>query len=355
MSHDVPANQPVAARLHLPATGGLSVSDCPTISSLLESYSHSQRVEGVSEKTLDDKAAVANLLIRIIGDIPVSEVSMTHAKTFRDTALKLPPMVTRLLKGKTLEQVIAQSGKTISITTYNNYVKNLSTLFEHAIREEHMTRNPFAKMKMKQRQKANSFRSVFTSVDLQKIFNSVDSEKKAYRRWLPYLGFYTGARLGELCQLYLSDFKTVNGILCVHIQDTKQGQRLKTPESERLLPIHSRLIELGLMDYIESAKAQGKEMLFPELVAHLKHGYSATPSKWFGRLRKQLELNIDDGERKDFHSFRHTVADNLKQLGVAEPHIGGILGHSTGGITSTRYGKEYRPEVLQPYIEMIKP
>lgn len=342
------------APLSLPATGGLFASDSPTISELTESYSQNQKLEGVSQKTIDDKAAVANLLIRIVGDIPISEVSMSHAKSFRDTALKLPPMVTRLLKGKTLEQIIAQANKKISITTYNNYVKNLVTLFEYAIREEHISRNPFSNMKLKQRQKQNSFRSVFTPDELQRIFNSVDSEKKAYRRWLPYLGFYTGARLGELCQLYLTDFKTVNGVPCIHIQDTRQGQRLKTPESERLMPIHSRLFELGLLEYVERLKEQGKEMLFPELTPHPKHGYSATPSKWFGRLRNQLELNTNGGERKDFHSFRHTVADNLKQLGVAESHIGGILGHTTGGITSTRYGKEYRPEVLKPFIEMIE-
>lgn len=343
------------APISVPDTDRHFVNDSPTISKLLDSYREKQELEGVSQKTIDDKAAVVHLFIRVVGDIPVSEISMTHAKAFRDTALKVPPMVTRLLKTKTLDQVIAQAEKTISVTTYNNYVKNLSTVFEHAIKEEHITQNPFSGMKLKQRHKASSFRSVFTSSDLQRIFQSVDFEKKAYRRWLPYLGFYTGARLGELCQLYISDFETINGIHCIHIQDTKEGQRLKTHETERLVPIHSRLIELGLLDYVASMKAQGQERLFPELISHPKHGYAATPSKWFGRLRNEIGLKKSEGERKDFHSFRHTVADNLKQLGVAESHIGGILGHTTGGVTNTRYGKEYKPEVLQPFVEMIEP
>ena len=58
--------------------------------------------------------------------------------------------------------------------------------------------------------------------------------------------------------------------------------------------------------------------------------------------------------RRDFHSFRHTVADHLKQLGVAESVIGGILGHQTGGITFSRYGKDYMPETLASAVEMLE-
>lgn len=57
--------------------------------------------------------------------------------------------------------------------------------------------------------------------------------------------------------------------------------------------------------------------------------------------------------KKDFHSFRHTVADHLKQKGVSEALVGGILGHQTGGITFGRYGKDYRPEVLAPVVELL--
>ncbi|MFW3614019.1 DUF6538 domain-containing protein [Billgrantia antri] len=327
--------------------------DTPSITDLMEAYSKSQRLEGVSEKTIDDKGAVVSLLVRIIGDRPVSEVSLSHAKSFRNTALQLPPMVTRLLHNKTLDEVIEDADKTISITTYNNYIKNLSTLFEYAVREEYIERNPFSGMKLKQRRKANSFRSVFTQSELDRIFKAVQGENKPFKRWLPYLGFYTGARLGELSQLHLNDFKTVNGVLCIHIQATNQHQKLKTPEAERVVPVHSRLVELGLLEYIEDLKGQGEERLFPELVPHPKHGYSATASKWFGRLRTKLDLRQEDGEKKDFHSFRHTVADQLKQQGISEALIGGILGHTTGGITFSRYGKDFKPEALQPIIEHI--
>ncbi|MCO7568461.1 hypothetical protein NJH78_00590 [Pseudomonas chlororaphis] len=61
----------------------------------------------------------------------------------------------------------------------------------------------------------------------------------------------------------------------------------------------------------------------------------------------------DDGVRKDFHSFRHTLADHLKQKGVAESLVGGILWHQSAGITFGRYGKDFRPEVLAPVVELV--
>jgi len=50
---------------------------------------------------------------------------------------------------------------------------------------------------------------------------------------------------------------------------------------------------------------------------------------------------------------RHTLADHLKQKGIVESLVGGILGHQSGGITFSRYGKDFRPEVLAPVIEAV--
>ena len=166
------------------------------------------------------------------------------------------------------------------------------------------------------------------------------------------MGLYTGARLNELSQLYRSDIVVVNGIDCLHIQAVNSGQRLKSLSSERLIPIHSKLKALGFLNFVTSSEKKSKQRLFPELSYHKHHGYSATPSKWFARHRALTGLSKGT-EKKDFHSFRHTLADELKQRGVAESLIAGILGHSTGGITFGRYGKDYTPEVLAPVIELL--
>jgi integrase len=47
-----------------------------------------------------------------------------------------------------------------------------------------------------------------------------------------------------------------------------------------------------------------------------------------------------------FHSFRHTLANSLKQKGVQEVIIAEILGHAVDSMTMSRYGKRYEPKVL---------
>lgn len=326
----------------------------PVLSEVLNDYLQEQQREGVSVKTLSDKRSVVQLFVRIVGDLPIGEINREEARRFKSVALRLPLRI-NLLSGKPLDQLIEAAEETISITTFNNYVKNLSTVFGYAESEGYTASNPFRGLRVQQKQKANTLRARFTDEDLSRLYNAVQKYRdtdKYYRYWLPVLGMYTGARLNELCQLYLSDFVEIEGIQCIHIQATHDDQSLKTPTSERVVPIHSKLIELGLMDFVERQRRLGHQRLFPTLSLHKQNGYSQGPSRWFASVR--TSLGFDDGEgRKDFHSFRHTVADSLKQQGVSESLIGGILGHSTGGITYTRYGKDFRPAVLKPVIGML--
>lgn len=331
------------------------VQQSPGFLAVVDEQLVQQRREGVAVKSLDDKRAVAVLLTRIIGDMPIDQITRKDAHLFRETALKLPPRLYQL-PDQPLEQSIAEATSTISVTTFNNYVKNLTTFFSYAVREGYCSRNPFDGMRVRQRRKVSEERSAFTTEDLQVLFSKASYESelgaRPHRYWLPLLGLYTGARLNELCQLYGDDIVTVGGIPCIHIRATRSDQKLKTASSERLVPLHSRLRELGFLEYIDRLKEAGHERVFPELGCHKKHGYSAIPSKWFARVRTQLGFR-DEAAKKDFHSFRHTLADHLKQKGVAESLVGGLLGHQAGGITFGRYGKDFRPDVLAPVMELV--
>jgi integrase len=200
----------------------------------------------------------------------------SHANEFKDIALQLPTQVNR--RGNvSIRQLIDNAKFTISVTTFNNYVKNIITVFAYSMREGLCSSNPFEGLKLKQRIKVSTLRSRFTEGDLKQLFVSEiytgKKEYKDYQYWLPLLGIYTGARMNEICQLYLSDIKSVNGIDCIHIQSAHEDQRLKNPSSERLVPIHSRLIELGFIEYVSNQRSTGHLRLFPELVLHKSHGY----------------------------------------------------------------------------------
>jgi integrase len=58
--------------------------------------------------------------------------------------------------------------------------------------------------------------------------------------------------------------------------------------------------------------------------------------------------------KKDFHSFRHTLATRLKQADIPESVAGAIVGHTTAdGITYGRYGKDYLAEQVKKAIESV--
>lgn len=147
--------------------------------------------------------------------------------------------------------------------------------------------------------------------------------------------------MNEICQLYVDDIIEIDGIMCFDINGDKD-KRLKNIASKRMIPIHPKLIEMGFMDYVEQLKTNGSDRLWESLPPK-RDGYSHLFSKWYQRHNR---LYLTQDKKKCFHSFRHTLADTLKQARVAEGVIAEILGHSNESITTGRYGKRFRPQIL---------
>lgn len=156
-----------------------------------------------------------------------------------------------------------------------------------------------------------------------------------YRYWLPLLGAYTGARINELSQISLEDIKlTGSGIGLIRIEgdvgDVPTGaKRVKTANSRRTVPVHPRLIELGLMSYAQRLQATGHNRLFPELSADRVKGYGKRPTQWFSAYLEKLGLPRDG--KLVFHSFRHTLSIRLGRLpNIRQSLVAEILGHERG-------------------------
>tara|TARA_B100000678_G_C18194079_1_gene496701 strand:- start:661 stop:1677 length:1017 start_codon:yes stop_codon:yes gene_type:complete len=320
---------------------------------------------GYQGRTVDGKDPVLNILFKIIGDKQVDLYTRDDVRLLQDTLLKFPPRFQRqLTKGMSVKQVVNlnKGGSTISTVTFNNYMAMYIAVFNHAIKEGYIENNPFRKTRIHQKRLKSSYREAFSDSDLQKIFSYVEGkvdigERKykdasknilrADRYWLTYLGYYTSARLNELAQLYTSDVYKIEGTWCIHIRAGNEYQRLKNLNSERLIPIHHDLMALGFLDYVN--KHDGH--LFPMLKYSKEYGYGAKVSTWFTVLLRKLE--ISQGKRLSYHSFRHTGANILKQKGTESHLVAALLGHSTGTITYDRYGKALSPKVLVDVVNSI--
>lgn len=152
--------------------------------------------------------------------------------------------------------------------------------------------------------------------------------------WVPLIAVFSGARVSEICQLTADDIDTNTSHPTIKIRSRSENQRLKTINAERDIPIHTQLIALGFLDYVEQFKSSPTaDNLWPDLPKRneCSGGYF---SQWFGEYLKTLQLN---GE-VDFHSFRHTVRTQLVLKDVSEIAIDRLLGHShTGSIGSRTY------------------
>ena len=125
----------------------------------------------------------------------------------------------------------------------------------------------------------------------------------------------------------------------------RTDKHLKTLSSRRIIPIHDTLLNLGFIEFIELLKKKDpkRERVFQEL-KYKDGNYNQNVSRWFNtRYLPSLGLKTN---KKNFHSYRHSVSDHLKQKGI-EPHfINELLGHSSGNIDLERYGKGYNPDIL---------
>lgn len=103
------------------------------------------------------------------------------------------------------------------------------------------------------------------------------------------------------------------------------------------------------MLHTESVRPTGADRLFPELEA-VRGKLGHAPSKWFGRYK--TKLGISD-PRKTFHSFRHTLIDDLRDAGVQDSLIKWIAGHEDGAVTFSIYGSRSPPKAMAEVLDHI--
>ncbi|WP_033729076.1 site-specific integrase [Pseudomonas putida] len=325
-----------------PASTTTPRGEGPALATLSKLYIEEGKRGGTwRQGSIDDIERALADLFELVGDMPAIAFDAQQARLLKERLSRCPQYfgLRPEFKGKTLKQVV-ESGttyKTITAVTVNNRLRKLTAFLNWCKANGYMTDNPLAGMKVMTRS-AKDARLSFERHDLVALLNHdalrKEARKHPWRYWLPLLGRGTGARLEELCQLRVDDFIEQQGVPCIRIDDSHEGQNLKNASSRRVLPLHPSLVEQGLLQYAESVKSTGADRLFPELEAvRGKRGHAA--SKWFGRYK--AKHGITD-PRKTFHSFRHTFIDDLRDAGVQDSLIKRMVGHEDSSVTFGIYG-----------------
>ncbi len=162
--------------------------------------------------------------------------------------------------------------------------------------------------------------------------------------WVPLIALYTGARSGEIIQLYVDDIKEKQDVLYFTLNLEGEDKRLKTSGSERLTPVHPDLVEMGLLKHVEARRTQGELRLFPEMSMGADGYYSSPYPKHYGRFLESI--NVKKKGKNSFHSFRHNFEDACRDSGISKGVMDALQGHREDGM-SGRYGRGYRLQKLE--------
>ena len=319
-----------------------------SLSVLCKNFLQSRVDRGSTPLTITDYQNSTNLLLETIGDIPVNTLGHSHGREFVQTLKKLPKNRKSRFPNKTISDLVERENvELIGDKTIGKLFSKINTMFNWSINQGYVKENYF-KGKLEPTRQKQIIEKHFTPSELDLICgnslkkNSLDKGRPE-RYWVTLISLYSGSRLNEVCQMNVSDIKEQDGIWVINLTNDSEDKSVKTVSGNRVVPIHPKLIDLGLLDYVEEIKSNSEIKLFPNLRKGQISNYGSSISQWFGRYLENLGIKK---KGKNFHSFRHTVVNHLTSKQVYEPFIKELIGHSHGTLTMDVYGGRKPLEVL---------
>ena len=315
----------------------------PTFKEALDQYIHDKssnlyinKNKPVSKKASDEKINyLSGLILHLWKDKPIGDINGKEIDRAFRLYSQFPLTKHNPWKSMTLEERIeaAEQGDVPEGERVGKTLGRIKTavnlFFDHFWRLAVIDNNPVKDMRF------NDFvgggeRGSFTKAQLNDFqtfatTNDLDGFKVAI-----LLQMYSGMRNSEISNIQPEDIKTEQGVDYIHVRGTK------TVNAERYIPIHSKLKEFGVVDYIKS----GGEIYTSQSI-----------TQRFNRLMQSLSMSKEDskGLPLSFYSFRHNFASGLASGGVSELHIEWLMGHSHTG-TKQRYidrGVEHVPSLAE--------
>lgn len=323
------------------------------------------RERNPAQRTASDFHRHVSYFIELHGDLSVTAITRDHVRQFKDALLSCPKGQGKETRGLSFRQLL-KYGEThpdapkVSARTINDKaLAALRTVLSYANRNGYRDGNPASDIRVETSKVKQEKYHPFTVEDLTAIFRSpiyTTGERPTKgggeaAKWLPLLALFTGARREELGQLHVSDIKSENDIPFIDMTREAEDKQFKTESSKRRIPLHSELVKLGFLDYVEERRAAGDTHLFPGLKVSSGGKRTAVWGNWWGPYMRQ-HSGIDD-PRKVFHSFRHTVKDAFREAEVEATLRDQLMGHA-GRTEGDKYGSGYSLKALAKGMEKLR-
>jgi len=348
-------------------------STAPLLSNALEEWVAEKSRTSWVDKTVREHRVWTGHFLTMSGDKPLDQYGKADARAFKAMLLKLPANWNKFDGLKTLgiakaaERAYELGMKPMSDRNVNKLLQFVGSFWRWAAEHyDDCPANPFTGMSIKIKRQAREERDPFTVAELRTIFDAplytgcqslhywsepgelVPRDAGIY--WVPLISLFSGARAGEIIQLYVHDVKEEEGIWYFDINAVEADKHVKNASSWRKIPIHPTLMEIGLLEHAEDRRAQGEQRLFPDLKLGEDGYYSSPFSKHFGRFLKSVVVKT---HKNTFHSFRHSFEDACRNSSIPWDVMNAFQGHGQPG-QSGRYGHGFDLDVLAEEMKKLQ-
>ena len=330
---DIDAN-PTTANLitqQLTSSGSLTMADI--ITSFLTNYQRDKKPAMFTKHQ-----AALGLLRTVVGGTRIEDFRQENLISFFDDLVcKLPPRWEATCKrDRKSPQELAKINHAVTLgpkTFDDNYLVPVKLFLEYAV-SRFQDRGFPTTLTTKgveyrgDREAGERMQRAFTNAELSRLFGG--PEMTAFRKdpatvhrwWLPLIGLYTGARVNEICQLnpqtdILIDADSDRPYFWFTTEtETAEFVRksIKNKMSKRKTPIHSKLVELGFLDYVETQKQKKSSLLFPAWTP-INERASTQAEKWFRDYLVSVGLRDETPGKRivGMHAFRSTITNRAQE------------------------------------------
>lgn len=338
-SHGIPTSTPSELSLRTAATTTVPTPTTKLFSEVAALYYRENPAR--SKRSGDQVQAELRRFIETIGgDRQIGMITKDLCRAYRDEL---------------------RNTRKLALVTVSKWVSIFSAIFRWAIRQDYVPdsyKNPMDGLPpsaKRAKAEATSHRD-YTDAELLAVFGSdlfrAQRDERPDRYWALLICLFSGCRREEPSQMNLSAVIEMDGIPCFYFAAEDEDQSLKTDCSKRTVPIHSALIQLGFLEYVQGLRKAGHTRLFPTLKKN-KSTFADAAGKWYARLIKTVGLG---GKGLVQHGLRHTFITRLADAGVSERIRQILVGHAAQGIHSRVYDHRERVSMvlLREGLEHLK-
>ena len=242
-------------------------------------------------------------------------------------------------------------GKSIK-TIQSSSFPCIRRMFSFAVETHMLIHDPTSGIRISTKGFDSEEKTGYTIKEVHYILEAARKENKPSIRWLPFLAAATGARIGELSQLWQEQIKQDDetGIWYIDIRPSPDGGYIKNRESRRKVPLHPA-IETEFLAFVDTRKGMPlfykPRKLNPEKI-HPAQNITAPLGVWI------RSLELDHKNKSPNHAFRHTFKTTVVNAGVSEDIADVLQGHTRQGV-SRRYLKYEMKQLLDAVSKISIP